>query len=125
VRRLLKRMLKLGLLAGIAYAVWQYLQRRRDGEGVAWEAQPFPYPPQPRTQPAGASDASGAATRASDTAWVEPTGDSCPSTHPVKAKLTSKIFHVAGGANYDRTKPDRCYRDPASAEADGLRRAAR
>jgi hypothetical protein len=32
---------------------------------------------------------------------------------------------VPGGANYERTKPDRCYRDEAAAEADGLRKAAR
>jgi hypothetical protein len=43
----------------------------------------------------------------------------------VKAKMSSKIFHVAGGLNYERTRPDRCYRDPAAAEADGLRKSAR
>jgi hypothetical protein len=43
----------------------------------------------------------------------------------VKGKLSSKIFHVPGGLSYDRTKPDRCYRDPAAAEADGLRQAVR
>ncbi|HLG00079.1 MAG TPA: hypothetical protein VI916_06385 [Acidimicrobiia bacterium] len=54
--------------------------------------------------------------------WVEPNGDgSCPPTHPVKAKLESGIFHVPGGQFYDRTKADRCYRDAAAAEADGLR----
>jgi len=57
--------------------------------------------------------------------WVEPTGDVCPTSHPVKAKLSSKIFHVPGSASYDRTKPDRCYVDAASAEADGLRPAKR
>jgi hypothetical protein len=59
------------------------------------------------------------------TAWVEPTGDVCPTTHPVKAKLSSKIFHLPGMLNYDRTKPDRCYRDAPSAEGDGLRPAKR
>ena len=57
--------------------------------------------------------------------WVEPIGDVCPSTHPVKAKLSSKIFHVLGGLSYDRTNPDRCYATPADAEADGLRAAKR
>jgi hypothetical protein len=125
MRRFLKRTVKLGVLAGVGYAIWRYFERRREEEGVAWEPQPFPYPPQPRTEPTGASDAASAAPGSGDTVWIEPTGDTCPSTHPVKAKLGSKIFHVPGGANYDRTKPDRCYRDPAAAEADGLRKAAR
>jgi hypothetical protein len=64
--------------------------------------------------------ASGAAA-----SWVEPVDGACPVSHPVKAKMSSRIFHVEGGLNYARTKPDRCYRDPAAAEADGLRKAAR
>ena len=59
------------------------------------------------------------------TAWVVPTGDVCPTTHPVKAKLASKIFHLPGMLNYDRTRPDRCYRDATAAEGDGLRPAKR
>jgi hypothetical protein len=43
----------------------------------------------------------------------------------VKAKLASKIFHLPGMLNYDRTRPDRCYRDAGAAEADGLRPAKR
>ena len=37
--------------------------------------------------------------------------------------MASGIFHVPGGGSYDRTNPDRCYVDPASAESDGLRAA--
>jgi len=58
-------------------------------------------------------------------AWLEPVDGDCPSTHPVKAKMNSGIYHVPGGAMYARTHPDRCYRDPAAAEADGLRPAKR
>lgn len=59
-------------------------------------------------------------------AWVEPTADgACPSGHPIKAKLKSKIFHAPGQLNYDRTTPDRCYVDVAAAESDGLRAAKR
>ncbi|MGQ0830284.1 MAG: sunset domain-containing protein [Microthrixaceae bacterium] len=58
-------------------------------------------------------------------AWVEPKGDVCPTTHPVKAKLASKIFHLPGMTNYARTKPDRCYKDGPTAERDGLRPAKR
>ena len=58
-------------------------------------------------------------------AWVEPNDGACPTSHPVKAKLTSGIFHVPGGANYERTQPDRCYATPEAAETDGLRPAKR
>ena len=58
--------------------------------------------------------------------WVDPDDDgACPDTHPVKAKMGSGIFHVPGGFNYPRTRPDRCYIDAATAEADGLRPSKR
>lgn len=57
--------------------------------------------------------------------WVDPENGECPPTHPVKAKLSSNIFHVPGGLAYDRTTPDRCYRDAATAEADGFRPSKR
>lgn len=61
-----------------------------------------------------------------DSAWSEPAGDgSCPDGFPVKAKLASGIFHLPGGASYQRTTPDRCYADQVAAEAAGLRRAKR
>src|SRR5258708_5553932 len=43
-----------------------------------------------------------------ETAWVEPVGDVCPPSHPVKAKLSSKLFHLPGMFAYTRTRPDRC-----------------
>jgi micrococcal nuclease len=57
--------------------------------------------------------------------WVapEPGGLLCPTSHPVKGKLSSKLFHLPGMFAYNRTKPDRCYRDAEAAEADGLQRA--
>jgi hypothetical protein len=57
--------------------------------------------------------------------WVPANEGVCPTTHPVKAKLSSKIFHMPGGRNYKSTKADRCYPDEASAQADGLRPALR
>lgn len=57
--------------------------------------------------------------------WVEPVDGACPSTHPVKGKPGSGIFHLPGGLFYDRTVPDRCYRSAEAAEADGLRPAKR
>jgi hypothetical protein len=58
-------------------------------------------------------------------AWVEPVGNTCPPSHPVKAKLSSRLFHLPGMFAYERTRPDRCYRDEDAAAADGLRRAKR
>jgi len=58
-------------------------------------------------------------------AWVDPEGNICPQTHPVKAKLSSKIFQVPGNFAYDRTKPDRCYESPEAATKDGMRAAKR
>jgi hypothetical protein len=53
--------------------------------------------------------------------WVPPALGACPDGYPVKAKQSSQIYHVPGGRFYDRTVPDRCYADPAAAEADGYR----
>ena len=58
--------------------------------------------------------------------WSGPNDDgSCPSSHPVKAKLASGVFHLPGMANYERTKADRCYPDAEAAQADNLRQAKR
>ena len=66
-----------------------------------------------------------AARRAPVAAWIEPVGDVCPPSHPVKAKLSSRLFHLPGMFAYTRTRADRCYRDEAAALADGLTRARR
>jgi hypothetical protein len=58
-------------------------------------------------------------------AWLPPTDGACPTSHPVKLKESSGIFHLPGDLAYDRTVPDRCYRDAAAAEADGFRQAKR
>lgn len=58
-------------------------------------------------------------------AWVEPGADGCSDAYPVKVKLASGIFHVPGGLNYARCKPDRCYASEAAAEADGFTKAKR
>ena len=57
--------------------------------------------------------------------WVDAVDGQPPATHPVKAKMSSGIYHLPGMLAYTRTNPDRCYRDAASAEADGLRPAKR
>jgi hypothetical protein len=118
MRPTVKRLLGLGALAGMGYAVWRAMESRRSESPVTWDAQPFPYPPQPRQAGAPA-----ATQETSLAAWVEPDDGACPTSHPVKAKVSSGIFHVPGGASYERTQADRCYRAPDAAEADGLRAA--
>jgi hypothetical protein len=120
-------MLGAGVFAAIAYALWR-AWRARVPEGsreIEWASAPFPFPPVPR--PAGTAAASAPAPAQSGTSaapYVDPNDDgSCPLGHPVKAKLKSGIYHVEGGANYDRTRADRCYVDEHAAERDGLRRS--
>jgi hypothetical protein len=57
--------------------------------------------------------------------WVEPSGTTCPGSHPIKAKMSSRIFHLPGMFAYERTRPDRCYPDEQSAVSDGFTRSKR
>ena len=125
MKRSMKRLLGFGALAAVAYGAWRAYERRRVETGVTWDPQPFPFPPKPHveTAPAPAPQAEPEATSA--TPWVEPDGAACPTTHPVKVKLSSGIFHVPGGMNYERTRADRCYANSEAAEADGFRPAKR
>jgi hypothetical protein len=111
MRKGTKRMLGLGVVTGAAYAGWRFWKQRvpDNNTGIEWATAPFPFPPAPRpVLPL----------------WIEPNGDgACPTTHPVKGKLASGIYHVPGGANYERTQPDRCYIDEDAALRDGLRRS--
>jgi hypothetical protein len=126
MRRSAKRALGIGILGGVAYAAWRAWNTRLPDRprGVEWEAAPFPFPPvpSPLVDSRSASPPVGSAVVSGPPAWVEPNADgSAPETHPIKAKLASGIYHVPGGANYARTKADRCYLDEAAAAADGLR----
>lgn len=138
-RTWLRRSIGLGLLAGAAYALWRAMDANRMTGESEWEPQPFPFPPQPRTGPDAAERGDraelarertpvGRASRPTESErerWTTAVDGTCPATHPVKAKEASKIFHVPGGLSYERTVPDRCYADPAAAEADGFRAAKR
>jgi hypothetical protein len=119
MRKTVKRALGVGILGGVAYGAWRVWIKKAEERprGVEWSTAPFPFPPIPRDPSSGPS-----ATAATREPWVEPNADGrCPPTHPIKAKLASGIYHSPGGANYARTKPDRCYADEAAAVADGLR----
>jgi hypothetical protein len=122
----LKRAFGLGLLSAGAYAVWRAFETRRHVSSIEWESQPFPFPPAPKAPgPKTPAPTTPAPTTPAPPAWVQPVDGECPVGFPIKAKLSSKIFHAPGGANYERTVPDRCYRDAVAAEADGLRAAKR
>ena len=82
-------------------------------------------PPAPVAKVAAPAKKVSTRRRRPDVLWVEPVGGACPTGYPVKASLSSGIFHVVGGLFYERSKPDRCYRTPAAAEGDGLRQAKR
>ena len=119
-----KRLLGAGIFAGLAYSAWR-AWRRRVPEGshdITWDTAPVPFPPVPRP---GTKTSPGPVVPNIEP-YIEVGADgTCPVTHPVKAKLASGIYHLPGGGNYDRTKPERCYLDAAAAEADGLRAAKR
>ncbi len=113
------RAVGVGTLLVTAYALWRVVEATR----VAGEhGEPVPSPARTATLVAVPDPPP---TRPSAAAWVESDGAACPTTHPVKANLRSGIYHLPGGASYDRTRPDRCYRDPAAAVADGLRASRR
>lgn len=42
-------MFGLGLMAGAAYAIWRAVEADRVERDHGWEPQPFPFPPQPRS----------------------------------------------------------------------------
>ena len=83
---------------------------------------PEPEPPAPATAPVKKAAAPKKKAAAKS---VDPVDGQCPDSHPVKAKLSSGLFHIPGGFAYARTKADRCYVDVAAAEADGLTQSKR
>ena len=162
--RLLRRVLRLGLLVGVGVGVLKVVRGRKgpDPWADSWVStgppggtRPTPAPvaaaPKPaqaekadakksgaakaesgkpapgrsakptRTGPARKSPTGKAEDPPGERLWVQANEGVCPQSHPVKAKLSSKIFHTPASRNYSRTKADRCYPDEASAQADGLR----
>lgn len=133
VRRRLRRLKRLVILSaatGTIIAV-RRAKARRDAQPLV--GPPASWPPlQPSEPPVAAvgdlvvqdrPDPPGSEGQNGDPAWVEPVDGACPVTHPIKVNANSGIYHVPGGRFYDRTRPERCYSDPAAAEADGYRAA--
>jgi hypothetical protein len=50
-----------------------------------------------------------------------PSGTTCPSWAPIKGNESSHIYHVPGGAFYNRTNPEICFSTPAAARNAGYR----
>jgi hypothetical protein len=101
------------LVLASAYVAWL---RRRTEDARAGEPEWPPFD----LAPEAASTAPPTASVA-PAPWAAPVDGSCPDGYPVKAKESSRIYHVPGGRFYERTVPDRCYADPDSAEIDGYR----
>jgi len=96
MRRWLTRLLGAGVVAGALYALWRVLDERSRASELTWTAQPFPSPPKPEIRASVPPPAeSGAVVEPVEVVepWVDPDGDACPATHPVKAKLKSAIYH--------------------------------
>ncbi len=145
----LRRILGFGAAAGVLYALWRRMGARRQSPATAGTVAPAPphgisplaesaaESPRPADsagdsaaesmgESAGGDESPGeSARRETPGTWVEPDDGACPISHPVKAKLSSGIFHAPGAQMYERTRADRCYPDAASAEADGLRASKR
>ena len=124
----LLRLLKIAVLVGLVVGVVKAIRGRRPPEGTGearWPPLAEEPAPAPRSGPVAFAETLADEPAANEAAWVEPVDGVCPVSHPVKGKAGSGIYHVPGGASYDRTVPERCYVSPEAAEADGFRRAKR
>jgi hypothetical protein len=116
------RAVGVGTLLVTVYALWRVVEATRV---VGEHGEPAPSPGEPTRLVAVPDAAPARPVEPGSASWTEGDGAACPATHPVKANLRSGIYHLPGGASYERTRPDRCYRDSAAAAADGLRASRR
>ncbi|MDQ1370742.1 MAG: hypothetical protein QOF20_3095 [Acidimicrobiaceae bacterium] len=148
VRRFVRFLLPSGLLLVVALLVRRSVHLRSEVFRVVPSRDAWPpiteveRPPPPVTAETEAAQTEAAETEAAQTesaeteaaptetvqspaAWLAPADGECPPTHVIKAKEASGIYHLPGMANYNRTKPDRCYAEESAAEADGFTKAKR
>jgi hypothetical protein len=118
----LRVVFRLTILAAIGVVAVRLVRGTRPeptGDGWTDDTPPWTPPAVPGHAAIPAEPASGTAV------WVVGDGARCPATHPVKVKLKSGLFHLPGMFAYERTVPDRCYVDEASAAAEGFTKAKR
>jgi serine/threonine protein kinase len=81
--------------------------------------------PQTSTPSTAAPDlTSSPTTQVPDPLVAPPIGMDCPPDFPVKGNDSQSgefIYHLPGWEYYDRTRPERCFAEPAAAEAAGYR----
>ena len=125
-KSLARRIRRLVFLASATTAIVRFAMSRRPKTQRS-ETRPAEWAPlrTPATTPSSSAASTSTTATSALPAWVEPVDGACPVTHPVKGKTKSGIYHVAGGRFYDSTVPERCYRDTAAAEADGMRASQR
>ncbi len=134
----LTRLLKIGAVIGAALGLIRALRGRRSPEvtgKASWPPLAETAAPAPRTGPvrfetaptedSAADTANGADSAEGADSWLPPVDGECPEGHRIKVNARSGIYHVPGGASYDRTTPERCYPTAEEAEADGFRPAKR
>lgn len=56
---------------------------------------------------------------------ASPSGWNCPARAPIKGNASSHIYHLPGGAYYNRTKPEICFATQAAARQAGYRASMR
>jgi len=132
-------------LVVVTSALWRVVLLRRSTRALEPFTRPWPpiaeAEPEPEAAPAGAArsvepepgqatarpprpvEPEPEAATARPPRWVEPSDGACPASHPIKAKLGSRIFQPPGMSNYQRTRADRCYESDEAAIADGFTRA--
>ena len=116
----MRRIVVVGLVGGVAVTALVVLRSRRGDDVGDGAATPAPGDAGPDWAPLRLVPPLAEATTAEP--FVDPAADgTCPSSHPIKAKLSSGIFHEPGTRFYAVTKAQRCYLDADAATADGLR----
>ncbi len=124
MRKLIRIAFKIAVVMAVVSVVRKVIESRADDQSGDATWPPLDETVAPSSRPVTA-DQTGAGAEPGST-WVAPDAQGgCPTSHPVKAKLSSKIFHVPDGASYGRTHADRCYLSGADAKADGLRQSKR
>jgi hypothetical protein len=125
ISRLIRLILRMAILAALVWAVRAALKSRDVDSGDGW-APAAPAPTSAAEAMAETPSPAAVPLSGGNGPWVAPdSGGGAPASHPVKAKVASKLYRVPGMADYDRVRADRCYESVEAAEADGFSRARR